>query len=306
MPNKVIAVVVTFNRLDKLKVCLSALKTHAPQADILVVDNASTDGTGEWLASQVSEPQVNILTEEKNIGGAGGFSDGMRWSVAHDYEFVWIMDDDCFVNEQTLPQLLHADEVLQGDYGWLSSLALWRDGKICKMNRQVLDYLEKQLFDDFGHLLQHSINKSHQATFVSLFVRTSTIREVGLPIKEFFIWGDDVEYTRRIAIRHGKSSYLVGASTVLHDMNSNTGSNIATDGHDRIDRYSYAYRNEGYLWRHEGAHGLCYFVAKCGYNIFKILAHAKDMRIKRCWVVIKNATQGLLFFHPQIEYPTQN
>lgn len=299
MPNKVLAVVVTFNRLDKLKTCLSNLKMYAAQADILVLNNASTDGTKDWLASQVDAMAISVINEEKNVGGAGGFSDGMKWGVQHGYEYVWIMDDDCFVNDQTLPQLLHADEILKGNYGWLSSIALWRDGMPCKMNRQKFT---RRFYEEYAQLLQYSILNSYQASFVSLFVKASTIKEVGLPIKDFFIWGDDVEYTRRIAIRSGKPSFVVGASTVLHDMNGNTGSDIATDSDDRIARYCYAFRNEGYLWRLEGLRGTAFFAAKCGYNILKIFANAKNKRLRRCWIVIKNAFSGYFCFKPKVEF----
>ena len=75
----------------------------------------------------------------------------------------------------------------------------------------------------------------------------------GLPIKEFFIWGDDVEYTRRIALR--EPSYLVEDSQVLHDTKNNVGSNIVYDD-ERIDRYRYAYRNEMYIARRMEAKSL--------------------------------------------------
>lgn len=65
--------------------------------------------------------------------------------------------------------------------------------------------------------------------------------------------------------------FVVGKSQVIHAMKENTGSNISTDMPERIDRYRYAFRNEGYLYRQEGLKGNVYYLAKCGYNIFQIL-----------------------------------
>ena len=78
---KVCLVIVTHNRLDCLQKAVMAAR-HETEADILVVDNASTDGTQEWLQR---ESQINIFELSTNTGGAGGFAAGMRWA----YEGKW-------------------------------------------------------------------------------------------------------------------------------------------------------------------------------------------------------------------------
>ena len=102
------------------------------------------------------------------------------------------------------------------------------------MNRQKL---EENFYEQMD-LIRYGLVRAKQATFASLFLRVETIKQVGLPIKEFFIWGDDIEYTRRIAVRCGLPSFLVGKSQVLHMSASNSGSNIATDGKERLERYN--------------------------------------------------------------------
>ena len=126
------------------------------------------------------------------------------------------------------------------------------------------------------------------------------IKEVGLPIKEFFIWGDDIEFTRRITVRKKIPSYIAGQSKVIHAMKENTGSNIATDIPERIERYKYAFRNEGYLYRKEGIKGLCYYFAKCGWNLVKILCHADNCKMRRIIVLLQSILNGLEF-NPNIE-----
>ncbi len=293
--NKVVAVVVTYNRFDKLKRSLAALSESDTPCDVLVVDNASTDGTSEWLASVRSET-VSVINTGKNIGGAGGFNLGMRKAVDMGYEFIWLMDDDCMVHRVSLSRLLDADRILSGDYGWLSSVALWTDGRPCKMNKQ------KAVTDFYGNadLLGYSLLAATQATFVSLFVRSSVVRKFGLPITDFFIWGDDVEFTRRIAVRGGLRSFVVGNSVVTHEMKDNNGSSIALDGQERIQRYRYAYRNEAYLYRQEGVRGIAYFVAKCGLNIFRIIRYHRPHTFSRLRVLVSSAISGF-FFNPKVE-----
>ena len=297
MQNKIAAVVVTYNRLALLKQCVDALQKQSIPCDILLVDNNSTDDTELW-AIEIAEKTDNILYRNTgaNIGGAGGFNFGMRWAVEAGYEYVWLMDDDCLPHENSLQELLDAHEKLEGKYGWLSSAVLWKDGTVCMMNRQKLE----EKFYEQMELIRYGLVRAKQATFASLFLRTETIKQVGLPIKEFFIWGDDIEYTRRIAIRFGLPGFLVGKSQVLHMADSNCGSSIAMDGKERIERYNYAFRNENYLYRKEGIKGILYYVAKCGWNIIKVLRFAKDSKLKRCYIILNNMIKGI-FFNPKIE-----
>lgn len=105
MTNGVCAVIVTYNRKDKLLECLSRLQASSerPQG-VLVVDNASSDGTAEMVRRLF--PEVGLLLLESNLGGAGGFDAGMRQAYASGYEYVWLFDDDAYVEPDCLRQLL--------------------------------------------------------------------------------------------------------------------------------------------------------------------------------------------------------
>lgn len=294
---RVAAVVVTYNRLPLLQKCIETLCGQTASCDILVIDNASTDGTTAFLAVQQAAGRLLTRNTGANLGGAGGFHCGMRWAVEAGYDCLWLMDDDCLPEADALEKLLDADRLLEGNYGWLSSVALWTDGSECKMNRQKL----KKSFYDYSPLLKHGLVQAEQATFVSLFLRADTVRRFGLPLKDFFIWGDDIEYTRRLAVRGEQRSFLVGQSRVVHAMKDNNGSSIATDAPERIDRYRYAYRNDAFTYRQEGFGGVCYYVAKCGLNFCRILAKAPNRRAKRIWVLFSSMARSL-FFRPEIEF----
>ncbi len=295
---RVVAVVVTYNRLDMLKKCIESLIKQESMCDIFVVNNHSTDGTQAYL-DEISLVETRIRHKDtgENIGGAGGFNFGMRWAVENGYDRVWIMDDDTFAKPNTLTELLNADEILEGEYGFLSSVALWTDGKECKMNRHKL----KRKFFEFIELMQYGIVLCEQATFVSCFFSADTIKKAGLPIKEFFIWGDDIEYTRRLSVRMGMPCFVVGKSQVIHAMKENCGSSIAIENSERISRYNYAFRNENYLYRKEGIKGFMYYTAKCLVNILRVLCKAPNKKIRRCAIIIKNYFKGL-WFNPSIEY----
>ncbi|MBP3657258.1 MAG: glycosyltransferase family 2 protein [Clostridia bacterium] len=290
---RIAAVVVTYNRLPLLRRCVERLLAQSAPCDVLLVDNASTDGTGEWAAAQEG---IQYRNTGENLGGAGGFNFGMRWAVEAGYSHVWVMDDDTLPEPDALQRLLEADALLGGEYGFLSSAALWTDGSPCRMNRQKL---HKDFYSGIG-LLEHGLIAAVQATFVSCLFRAEVIERAGLPIREFFIWGDDIEYTRRLAVRMGLPCYIAGRSRVIHAMKENNGSSIAGDSAERIARYHYAYRNENYLYRQEGLRGFGYYTAKCGLNLVRILMHAKDRRLQRCAVIIREYVCGLAF-NPRVE-----
>ena len=289
----VCAVVVTYNRLELLKQCVEALRAQSTGCDILIVDNASTDGTAQWAAGQ---RDCRYRNTGSNLGGAGGFNRGMRWAVEAGYGFVWVMDDDTLPEPQALEKLLEADRALGGNYGWLSSVALWTDGGECKMNRQKL----KKSYYDYSPFLKYGLVQAEQATFVSLFLRSDVICRFGLPITEFFIWGDDLEFTRRIAVRGRVPCFLAGQSQVVHATGNNEGSNIALDAPERIGRYFYAFRNEAYLYRQEGMKGRLYCFAKRGRDFLRIMKNGKP-RFPRLGVLTRGIWAGM-FFRPAVEY----
>ena len=110
-----------------------------------------------------------------------------------------------------------------------------------------------------------------------------------------------MEFTRRLSVRKKMPCYLVGKSIIVHAMKNNVGSNIAEDSIDRIDRYHYAFRNDNYLYRQEGIKGFCYYIAKCGMNVMRVVTKSKDHRVKRLKIIVKQMVLGL-GFNPQTEH----
>ena len=295
----VLAVVVTHNRLELLKKCLDSLVSQTYPCDIFVIDNASDDGTEKCL-KQMDDDRVRFYRSENNIGGAGGFQYGIRHGVEEGYSYIWVMDDDCIPSRVALEKLIEADEVLggPGSYGFLSSAVLWTDGRECMMNRQKIARDAHKKVE----LIKDGLVSIIQATFVSLFLPTETVRCVGLPYKEYFIWGDDIEYTRRIAIRHKMRSYLAGQSQVVHAMKNNVGSDISADDLSRMPRYRLAVRNEWFTYHKEGLYGICFYHFRCLRSFFRICTKSKDHRLTRLKALFDGMVAGP-FFRPKLEYP---
>lgn len=287
----VIAVIVTYNRLELLKKCIEKLRTQTVQCDYMLIDNASTDGTCEWAHQQTD---IQYYNTETNIGGAGGFNLGMRHAAELGYEWIWIMDDDTLPDPNALEILLEADRVLNGNYGWLSSKCLWTDGTLCPMNLQrISPYREITIAEGTREYLP-----AQMASFVSLFLRKGTVLKYGVPIRDFFIWVDDWEYTRRISME--QKCYVITGSVVVHAMRNNSIVNIATDSPERLPRYRYFYRNDVYLYRREGLLGWIWVIMKDVWHCVQVLLYARTGKAKRMAVILKGFWNGI-HFRPSLD-----
>jgi len=297
--NKVAAVVVTYNRKELLKQCIECLLAQEEvQCDVLVFDNASTDGTGDMVKSSFDPSRVVYHNTGKNLGGAGGFELGVKMAVEAGYEYVWIMDDDTLPKRTALLNLRKADETLQGHWGFLSSVAYWTDGSYCQANIQKKDVLHRLKAKDYTQPLIRVL----MASFVSLLVKSSVVKELGCPIGEYFIWTDDYEFTGRIAKRY--PGYVVTDSVVTHAMQVHTRVRLATATRDRIDRYHYLFRNDVHCYRQHGIRGWAYVIGKDIYNVIDVIRTKNEHKKEKIMIVLNGFKDGF-HFQPVIKMPKQ-
>ena len=293
---RIVAVVVTYNRCELLKECIEALRSIEEKIDIMVVDNASTDNTSEIVSKYSNDSNFLYYNTGKNIGGAGGFNYGIKRAYKLGYDYIWIMDDDTIVNEDTLQKLVDTANSVQDKFGWLSSLALWTDGKECVMNYHevAMDWNREKKNILNGRLLCQA------ATFVSLFLNRKAIQEQGLPIKEYFIWGDDTEYTKRISREY--PCYLVLPSQVTHKMKNNEGTTnlLEIEDVDRIERSFYSIRNDFCTFKRISFWKMIGFLKNQIGVLKKVIFTNNPYKMRKMRVLIKALWCGLRF-NPKIE-----
>jgi GT2 family glycosyltransferase len=209
----VAAVVVTFNRLKLLKKCIQSLKDQTRKLDeIMVVNNSSSDGTIEWLNSQ---NDLTVITQE-NSGSAGGQYTGIKTAYKKGYDWVWCLDTDVVVDKKALENFFFSKCISKSNIGFLSSTIFYKDGNLAYINIPYLESEEK--------IVQCYSKKEElpilSASFGSVLFSRNAIKKVGFPNREFFIWGDDVEYTFRI-IKTGFMGFLINDSVAIHHQNEN-------------------------------------------------------------------------------------
>ncbi|MGO2139622.1 MAG: glycosyltransferase family 2 protein [Leucobacter sp.] len=290
----VAAVIVTFNRLDKLKKVIAAVESQSlAPSHLVIVDNASTDGTGEFLAQLTSTLPLEIVSLDTNTGGAGGFSAGMRRGYELGADFVWIMDDDGYPEAAALEKLVSGLDDAVGELGpkvpFACSVVVFTDGNICEMNNPVPTW-------DWGRLLvkgQQSVMVS-QCSFVSVLVPRWVLEEHGLPYKEYFIWFDDAEYTIRIS--RDTPGIQVLDSVTVHDMGENRGVNWGMVDEKNAWKFGYGARNQAsYQWHHRSKPHFLMFAAQV---VLGMRRGGVDKKLRR--QMLGKLWEGIRF-NPQVD-----
>lgn len=198
---RVLSVVVTHNRRELLARCIAHLRvqTRAPD-DIVVVNNASTDGTPEML----TQLGVSFVTQA-NLGSAGGWHRGIQLGLDNGYDAVWLMDDDGYPDASALERLIPA---LDGSVACASSIVVREDAP----DRFVFPFpvlAPNGLPVLFGRRRKIPLRKDLKAVavagrypFAHLFngslISISAIRSVGNVNPDFFMFGDEVDYFFRL------------------------------------------------------------------------------------------------------------
>ncbi|NPV38344.1 MAG: glycosyltransferase [Brevinematales bacterium] len=315
---RVCVVVVTYNRKELLIECLEAIEkqTH-PVYAVYVIDNASQDGTEALLLEkgfieelppkQLKEPwekefirtqpgqeegmKLHYVRMPVNVGGSGGFYEGLRRGYEKGYEWFWLMDDDTIPMQDALATLLYGSQELGKErIGFLCSKVIWTDGSPHIMNIPGISPLvENRPFNlyDEKRLLLVSFS-----SFVSLLIHKNVVEQVGLPIKSFFIWADDVEYTLRIT-KKGFLGVYAPLSVVIHKTKQNYSATTVND-----KRLFYNIRN--WLWIYK-LHFKKRFYIEIMKNVIRI-----PFSPLGTWFLRLKAILQSLWYTPRIEHVKKN
>jgi len=215
-PSSVASLTVAYNGAHPLRRQLDVLLRQSRALDeIVVVDNASTDGTLEMLASEY--PQVTVLRCQRNTGAAGGFARGWQYAIGKGHNWVWSFDQDSVPDERALETLLRGQELMGAAIvvplpvdprsGISYPPLWWRDGLV-RPDKKTLE-LDVWFAD--------------VAVASGSLVRRDVIAIAGVPREEFFMDFFDFEYCLRArghgfqiaVIRECKLSHEIGRSKAV-------------------------------------------------------------------------------------------
>lgn len=206
----VAVVVVTYNRADLLErmlVGLSALEW--PPDAVIVIDNASLDHTPAVLAA-ATNPGLQVVRTDENLGGAGGFHLGVRTAYDAGYDRIWLMDDDVVPAPGCLTVLMDLDEdclmaVREDTAGRLVEKAATRfdlrDPLAIRPKKGMVE-------TDFGSRdRMPELVEVQNVAFEGFMVRRTVVDAIGLPDPSYFIFYDDVDF----AVRARRAGFRIWA-----------------------------------------------------------------------------------------------
>ena len=205
-PPRIAAVVVTFNRLGLVQRLIKRLRDVPELDEIVVVDNASDDGTGDWLRDQ---PDLVGRRLEANRGGAGGFHEGLRVAVERGADLVWLMDDDGLPEPDCLTALLGRS----GDFDFWGPVVVDEADsdrlvfpiRLPGGTSVVRDVASAEAVAVVGAI------EGVVIPFNGVLVTRDLVEEIGLVRAEMFIWGDDHEYRLRAERAGARIATIVDA-----------------------------------------------------------------------------------------------
>ena len=211
---------------------------------------------------------------------------------------VWIMDDDTIPTPTALERLLAVEDSDPG-IGFTCSRVEWTDGNMHLMNKPM--FKGRRRPDVAIDKLTAPV-ECDAATFVSLLVKREVILKVGLPIGEYFIWHDDIEYTSRI-LRAGYTGIYVPDSVVVHETAHNLGATIADAPAGTEKRFYYQVRNQVATKRMNASPIVAAISNRLRLHRFKRAVNRRsDSRELFLEQVLKGYRDGL-HFNPVIHFP---
>lgn len=209
MSSEYAIVIVTYNRERLLRECVShAINQTSRPAWIIIVDNASTDGTGKYLGSLDSQNNIEVIRLPQNIGGAGGFASGMERALEKNVDCILLIDDDAIIADDYMKKVLTARELFPQYRAFAGVVET--EGRV--------DPFHRRNFRKLGFMTRNVQEKRYKqdyftcdsASFCGMVVDTDLIEEIGLPHVEYFIFCDDTEYSLRI-LRYNQFLVVTGA-----------------------------------------------------------------------------------------------
>jgi GT2 family glycosyltransferase len=234
--NRIAIIIVSWNTVDYLELCLTSLFRHYnnPQSEVVVIDNASGDGSVEMV--QKKFPQVRLLCNQDNVGFAKACNHGILASSA---PYVLLLNSDCELHDDCISPLI---EVLRANpaIGVTGSVLLHANGKIQKAGGDMLTlrkvFREQLLFRSAALFAQDLSDLDRQygaadyfdADFVSgaaLCTSRNVLQQIGLLREDFFMYGEDLEFCLR-AQRLGFATVIVRKSLVVHHKCQSTNKNL--------------------------------------------------------------------------------
>lgn len=225
-------VIVTYNRLEKLKKALACYENQTMTfRNMIVVNNHSNDGTFEYLENwkNVKSPfSKYVINTEDNLGGSGGFYTGQKYAMALNPDWIYLADDDAYAEPDMMEQFYKFCDAHDVDKMSAICGAVYRmDGNLALQHRstyQIVNGISFSRKDSIDTDYKNEYFNIDLLSYVCSFLNVRALRKVGLVNPDYFIYYDDTEHSIRLK-KYG-DIVCVSNIKILHE---ESGGMIASD-----------------------------------------------------------------------------
>lgn len=225
---RVLAVVVTYNAMRWADRCLGSLLRSSLKPAVLVVDNGSSDGTREHVRSAFPEVRLECRPENPGFGAANNI--GLRMALEEGFDFVYLMNQDAWVEEDTLELLAAAH---RPEFGVLSPVQNTAEGAPDANFQRWCGSSLRRAGAQPGKTSPDAVPGIVEVPFVMAahwLVSRGALRKVGGFSPAFRQYGEDDNYIDRLHW-HGFSCGVVPAASAVHDR---SGRSLPKEGRMRL------------------------------------------------------------------------
>lgn len=194
----IFTIVVTYNGKQWYNRCFNSLLNSPINNQIIVVDNASSDDTVAYIKKNF--PQIYVIESKANLGFAKANNIGIKYALDHGADYVFLLNQDAWVEENTLAELIHTFED-NHCVGIASPIHL--NGSYSAIDQRFCDCLPNNFISD---LYLQTTKKYYPTEFVNAaawLISASCIRKIGGFDTSLFIHcGEDNNYCQRLQYHH--------------------------------------------------------------------------------------------------------
>ena len=235
---KVFAIIVTYKGRQWYDKCFSSLLESTIPVEIVVIDNASGDGSADYIRERF--PHITLICSDKNLGFGQANNLGMRYALDNGCDYVFLLNQDAWVEPDTVEKLIDIHS-RNKDYGILSPIHLTPDKS--SIEKGLLTYLDDYKTTDralFEDLYFNRLKNLYQSSFINAAVwllPRITLETVGGFDPIFFHYEEDDNYLQRV-MYHNLKVGICPFATAVHDCD-NKGVRIYSSEEEERRRHSF-------------------------------------------------------------------
>jgi GT2 family glycosyltransferase len=222
-------VILTWNGREDILECLRSLRQSIyPNARILIVDNASTDGTVEAVESEF--PEVEIVKNSTNLRVGGGYNAGIKKAFADGARYILLLNNDTIFKPDFLARMIEAAED-RPDIGMVGpKIYYYSDPKRIWSAGGRIEWWKGWCHQVGVRELDHGQcdvpGEADWVTGCCVLVKREVVKRIGLLDESYFMYGEDTDWCFR-AVRTGFKIYYEPSAVIWHKLSVSIGGHLS-------------------------------------------------------------------------------